>query len=138
MSAQHDEIEEFFSPSHPSFKFEAHGDKAEGWIVKMVRKQQTHFDTGAPLFFQSGEPRMQVVVTLTPDTEDDSDAQNLYVRGQMRNAILAACQKAGQKSPRIGDYLIVEYMGDAKPTRKGVQGAKQYTAEISQSGPVPF
>ena len=64
-----------------SAKFDAHGDCVNGTITETPElRQQTDFDTGAPLFWDDGKPKMQLVVTLAtiaigvPDAAATCDA----------------------------------------------------------------
>jgi hypothetical protein len=129
------EVRDFFEGPAPAAKFELAKDSISGMITGMVIRQQTNPDTGDPLFFKSGDPRMQVVITLqTEETAEDDGLRSLYVRGEMRKAIVGACLASGVKSPQIGGFLKVTYTGDGEPARKGLNGPKLYDAEYQQPG----
>jgi hypothetical protein len=122
----------FFGGGVAAAKFESHGDKVIGKVTEKELRQQTDFDTGKPLTWNDGSPRMQLVVTLqiAEPTEEDEGLRNLYVRGQMTRAIRDALKDAKVKDLSTGHTVTVEYIGDDKPARKGVSGAKQYKASV--------
>lgn len=115
------------------------GTSVHGTIVEMAQMQQTDFATKRPLFYDSGEPRMQVAITLQTDLrnwqgitvdsiptdehdqklgpEHDTGLRRIFVKNDMRRAVAVASQKAGQK-PRKGGKLGVKVTG-FKPTGKG-------------------
>lgn len=115
------------------------GTSVHGTIVEMAQMQQTDFATKRPLFYDSGEPRMQVAITLQTDLrqwqgitvdsiptdehdqklgpEHDTGLRRIFVKNDMRRAVAVASQKAGQK-PRKGGKLGVKLTG-FKPTGKG-------------------
>lgn len=139
-----EEFDDFFSggvKGAPGFDFgatqnggeKAVGSQVIGEIVEMVKMQQIDFGTKKPLFFENGDPRMQVAITLQTELRgwqgvkpklipvDDATGQpkapqlddgkrRIYVKGDMVRAINVACAKAGQK-PRIGGKLAVVVKG---------------------------
>jgi hypothetical protein len=115
-------------------KFEKHGDRVWGVIMDSQMRQQIDLDTGKPAVWDDGNPKMQLVVTLLTEQQDDDDDDGLrkvYIRGQMQKSIAEAVRKVGAKGLRDGGKLIIEYTGDAAPTRKGFSGAKQYFAKYA-------
>ena len=123
-------------------KFEEIGDVCEGEITDCKVSQQTDMDSGAPLFWSDGSPRMQLVVTVQTsqsDGDNDDGQRRLYAKGgnfeaatgtgrSMKDAIADAVKKAGVKSLDSGGYLKVGHTGLAKKTNRGFQAAKLYTA----------
>lgn len=150
-SQEGEEFDDFFSGGEkgaPGYDFGATqngGEKAVGaqiigTIVKMVKQQQRDFSSGNPLWFDNGDPRMQVAVTLQTDLrgwagvkpklipkdpateqplgpEHDNGERRIFVKGDMVRAVNVACQAAGQK-PRVGGKLAVRIKG-FQPTDKG-------------------
>lgn len=115
-----------------SFKFEHLNDRVWGTVMSSELRQQTDFDTGQLLFWDDGKPRMQVVVTLLTELqEDDEDDQlrAIYVKGEMQKAVRAALVKAGARGLEDGGKLLVQYTGDGEPKRRGMSGAKLYYAK---------
>lgn len=109
--------------------FKNHDDQVWGRIVHFELRQQTDFDSGAPLVWDDGNPRMQLAVTLqTNDRDDDDDdgLRNIYVKGQMQKALAGAVVKAGATGIAEGGQVLVRYTSDAEPRRSGMSGAKQY------------
>lgn len=142
-----DEFDDFFSggvKGEPGFDWgratnqqdpgkAALGASVAGTIVEMVRMQQTDMATKQPKFYPSGEPMMQVAVTLQtelrgwqgimpaqipldPSTgqpkhpQQDLGLRRIYVKNDMRRAVNEACAKVGQK-PRKGGKLAVKLNG---------------------------
>ena len=111
--------------------FKKAGDSVNGIIADMVEKTQTDFDTGEPLAWPDGNPRNHLVVTLLTeekDDEDDDGLRRLYVKGNLQRAIREAVIKSGSRTIADGGVLTVTYTGDDAPTRKGMNGAKLFTA----------
>ena len=115
-----------------SAAFKQHGDQVWGTIISSEVRQQTDFDSGKLLFWDDGKPRLQVVIILMTDEqadEDDDGLRAVYARGQMLKAIRAAVVKAGARGISDGGKLVIRYMSDAQPVRKGMSGAKQFFAK---------
>jgi hypothetical protein len=115
-----------------SASFKNINDRVWGEIVHTELRQQTSFEENTPLFWDDGKPRMQLVVTLQTDLaedEDDDGVRKIYAKGQMLQAIRKAIVKAGEKQIRSGGRLLVQYVSDAEPKRKGMSGAKQFFAK---------
>lgn len=139
-----DEFDDFFSggvKGEPGFDWgSTHnagkplvGSQIIGTIVEMVKGQQTDFATRKPLFFDDGQPRMQVAITLATDLRNwegvkpdqipadpatgqakhpslDQGLRRIFVKSDMKRAVAEACGKAGQK-PRKGGKLAVRVKG---------------------------
>ena len=117
-----------------SASFKSINDRTWGDIVHAELRQQTSFEDQTPMFWDDGKPRMQLVITLqTTEQEDDDDdgVRKVYAKGQMLNAIRAAIVKAGERQLRVGGQLLVQYVSDAEPKKRGMSGAKQYFAKYS-------
>lgn len=119
----------------PAAKFENVGDKYVGIIESMVERQQTDIG-GKPLFFDSGDPRMQWVITIKPDGQD---AVAFYCKGgkfapssgsgeSLLNAIGTAVRNAGASSVDVGARLAVAFTGLGEP-KPGMSPPKLYTAQ---------
>lgn len=132
--------EEFFSGGAKAFPFNDIGDTVTGEITQMEKRQQTNLD-GVKLFWDNGDPRMQLVVTLATDlheSDNDDGERTIFVKGgryevatgrgqSMKDAIADALKSVGLRAPRIGDRLGVSYTGEG-PKRKGYNPPKLYTA----------
>ena len=114
-----------------SASFKSAGDSVTGIITNMEERQQTDFDSGKPLEWDDGKPKMHLVITLlTEESVDDDDdgMRRLYVKGNLQRAIREAVIKSGKRTVSDGAMLTVTYTGDDVPTRKGMSGAKKYAA----------
>lgn len=121
-----------------SARFPNIGDQVWGEVVNARVVQQTDFDSGALLFWDDGNPRMQLVITLaTQEQEDDEDdgVRRVYARGQMATAIAKAVRATGAKL-RPGGQLVVRYTQDGPaPSRKGMSPPKIYFAKYEPPEP---
>lgn len=120
----------------PAVKLETVGDKVSGRIVRVARQQQRDFDTGAPMVWSDGNPRLQTVIVLDVNGEERA----LYAKGgnydvvsgtglSMESAIVAAVREAGGASIDAGAELAVAHSGLGKPPRAGANAPKLYTAQ---------
>ena len=112
-------------------KFTETGDSVEGVIVDLEERQQTDFTSNEPLVWETGEPRMQLVITLLTEEkedEDDDSLRKLYVKANMKRAVQQAVIKSGSRTIKEGGVLSVTFTGIDKPKRKGLNGAKLYQA----------
>lgn len=116
-----------------SAKFANVKDQVWGTIMSSETRQQTDLD-GTPKFYdkEKTRPMWQVRILLQTDEHEDDDddgVRAVYAKGQMLNAIGAACSKVGQKGIADGGKLVIRYVGDAEPKQRGFNGAKQYLAK---------
>lgn len=122
------------------------GDKIDGTIVSIKRVQQTDFTSGEPLTWSNGDPRMQTVVELQTDlrdSDDDDGIRTLWLKGGKNYepqtgsgqsgevALAQAAKDAGAKSIEEGARLQFRCTGLAKPTTRGFQPARLYTAKYT-------
>jgi len=114
-------VEELFSegPKYTSVKFPTVGTKFSGVVIEQEAQQQREFESGTPLFWPDGRPKMQVVLTCTDSATGDT--VRLYCKSLMLKAAKEAVRAAGLKSFEPGTKIEVAYTGDA-PNR-----AKEYT-----------
>ena len=113
-------------------KFTQHGEQVWGEIVSLDARQQTAFESSELLYWPDGAPRMQVVVTLQTELQDDADddgLRRLYAKGAMTAAIRKAVTQANARGLTTGGRLLVRYVSDAAPKRPGMSGEKQYFAK---------
>jgi hypothetical protein len=116
-----------------SAKFESLGEQITGAILDLAVKQQTNFDTGKPEFWDNGDPKMQLVVTLSTDQRDPGDKEDdgerrLYVKGNLQKAIQAAVRSSGATGLEIGGQVTVTFTGEGEPPRRGANPPKLYSA----------
>src|SRR5688572_20587636 len=108
-----------FASGAKSASFENLNDAVEGEIVSAELRQQTDIETGTPLTFPDGKPRMQLVVTLQTklhESDDDDGLRTVYAKGgryevasgtgtSMRDAIAQAVKEQGAQSLDEGGML---------------------------------
>jgi len=126
-----------------SAKFEQIGDKVTGVITALEMQQQTDLDDNKPLFWDNGQPRMILVITLQTEERDDDDddgIRRLYCKGgkydvaegsgeSLKEAIASALKKADVKSIDEGGTLAVAHTGLAVKKTRGYNAAKLFTAQ---------
>ena len=124
---------DLLSSDASAFKFETIGDTAKGKVIRAERRQQTDPD-GQPKTFPSGDPMMQLVVTIELD---DGSETAIYAKGGKYDvaegkgtAMLPALQEAvkGQDF-RAGGLLAVQYSGNGKKTNPAFSAPKLYTVQ---------
>lgn len=111
----------FFGDSSKSAKFETVGETVGGPITTIGEaRQQTDFNTGMPLTWDDGSPRMQLPVTVQTTLRDASDPNDdgkrtFYVKGEMKKAIGNALRAANAKMA-VGGVLTISFIGE-EPTK---------------------
>lgn len=143
---ERDEFSEFLmGGGGKSFPFEEMGASVTGTIVTQAKRQQTDLETGEPQFWNSGEPKYMLVITLQTklsDGIDDDGLRNVYLRGGNYNAakgkgasslvaVRDAVKRAGAETTKPGGTLTLTYTGEAAKTNKAFNAAKLYTAEYA-------
>jgi hypothetical protein len=129
-----DDTSDFFAQGVKSFAFENEGDTVTGVIVHKELRQQTDVDTGKALFWDDGRPKMQVVTHLQTELaedEEDDGLRALYIRANLRAAVVEALKAAKADDLEIGGTLTVTYVSTDAPKRKGFSGRKNYEASYT-------
>lgn len=132
-----------------SAKFDQIGASITGTIAQAPEvKQQTSMETGQPLTWDNGDPRMQLVVTLQTtlrEDEDDDGLRKLYVKGSkdpasqsLHAAVAGAVQAAGAKGLDVGGTLTVTYVADGVAKTRGYNPPKKYTASYKAPDAAEF
>ena len=126
-----------------SFSFDNVGTKAAGTIIAAESAQQIDMDTEKPAFWDDGKPKMQVIVTLQTDLDEevgDDGQRRVYLKGSKPHtslgAVRAAVKTAGAGGIEVGGRLQLAYTGDGEPTKKGWNAPKQYVAKYTPPAPV--
>jgi hypothetical protein len=132
-----------FGGGAKAFPFENIGDKVAGEIKAMKKQQQTDMQSGDPVFWNNGDPKMMLRIELQTDlqdTEDDEGMRSVYLRGGNFVAVkgtgtssLLAVKDAVRRSGstagiEIGGILTVEFTGLGQAANKGFSPPKLYTA----------
>jgi hypothetical protein len=123
----------------PSFSFSEIGDTIVGTITRFEANQRREFETNKPLFWDDGNPMMQLVFTLAtdlrdPKIEDDDGSRRIYAPisskpGSMCDAIRTAVRTAGAKQVADGGRLAVRFDGEEAPEKRGRSPRKLYVAQ---------
>ena len=122
-------------------KFENVGDYVVGHIMRPpVMQQVRDINTRQPKYWDDGKPQLQMVVTLMteerdPEDPDDDGQRCLYIKGQMQRAVADAVRKAKAPGLQVGGKLMVTYVGDGKPSGKGMNPPKLYDAKYRSAEP---
>jgi hypothetical protein len=138
----------------PALKFSQIGQSYAGVIARDVTdadiRQQTAFQTGVPLTYRDGSPKLAMIVPILlasgPTPEFPEGIANWWVKGGDRDELLRAMQAAGAQPdadgvyrPRGGDPISVTYTHD-KPGRAGMNATKmkavQYQVGAQAQAPV--
>jgi hypothetical protein len=127
------DVEDFLSGSGArSAKFPTIGTTVKGIIESAVVEQQRDIETGLPKTWDDGNPMMQLVVTLDTDEREsgeDDGKRRLFVKGQMRAAVVDALKAAGVKAIEVGGTLAVKYSGNGTAKKAAWTAPKQYVAQ---------
>lgn len=111
----------------PAAKFPTIGTVVQGAVVAAELREQTDFDTGRPLVWDDGKPRMQLVVTIQTDESDGGDddgTRRIFAKGQMLAAIRTAVRPHGGIA--IGGTIKVRYSRDGEQKKRGFAPPKEY------------
>lgn len=142
MSTQRDTVNEFLrSQGAKAFPFDSMGDTVKGEIVAMDLRQQTDMETGEPLTWRDGSPRMVLVVTLATEAQDDENddgQRTVWCRGgnftavkgsgtSSLTAVKDALRKAGASDIEIGGVLAMQWSGEGQASARGRNAPKLYT-----------
>lgn len=125
----------------PSAKFPTIGTTVTGTVAREPEvQQQTDFDSGKPLHWDDGKPKLQAKVVLAtterdPQIPDDDGERAVYVKGQLQKAVAQAVRGAGAKRLEVGGTLSVTYIADGE--RKGkLNPPKVYSAKYEPPDPL--
>lgn len=106
-------------------------------ITGVEATQQTDFKTRAPVFYDNGQPKMQIVVTgytseRNPDTPNDDGLRRLYVKGQARVAVREAVLEANADGLEIGGALALVWYDDKPAEQPGMSPQKLHRAQYQR------
>lgn len=94
-------------------------------------QQQTDIESGQPLTFANGDPRLQILIplqTTLSETDDDDGVRTLYAKANLLKAIREAVVASGASGLEVGGELSVTYTGDGAASRRGYNPPKLYSA----------
>ena len=121
------------SSGAPALKFEKPGDTHEGTITAAEVRQQTKFGTGEPEYWDNGNPKLELVITLN----HQGDLGRIYAKGQMQAAIRDAVTKAGADGIDVSGTatLTIKYLRDEPSKTKGFHPQKIFAAKYTPPTP---
>ena len=105
------------------------GETLTGTIAREPKETQQTEPTGELKTWKNGDPMMQLIVdlqtTLHEDDEDDGQ-RRLYVKGNLRTALINAVRQAGTQGIDVGGQLAVTFSGygEKKP---GLSPPREFT-----------
>lgn len=131
-----------------SASFSNIGDRVLGVITKEPEVVQTKdFKTGKPEFYDDGNPKEQMVITVKtqdadPDDETDDGTRRVYVKGKnIKLALRQAVYAAKANGLAVGGIIDITYTGDGEPAGKGLSAPKEYAVKYykpaAKETPVP-
>ena len=119
-------------------KFASVGDTHKGTIVAHTYRADLMPD-GTQRTFADGKPRPDVlVVSIQTDEREDADDDGiraLWLKWKMKEAVVEAVKKSGG-SFQVGGELAVKFSGEEKPTVRGNNPTKLYTASYRPPSPL--
>ena len=128
-------VDDMLTGSGKGAKFPEVGTVVRGTIAAVPQSRQaTKMGSGELEFYPSGDPVIEVPITLqTDEREDDNDdgKRTVYASRRLWGAIKSAVQASGGKL-EVGGTLAVEYYGDGEPPQPGFHAPKLYRAEYKQ------
>ncbi|WP_432001197.1 hypothetical protein [Streptomyces sioyaensis] len=104
--------------------------------------QKRDFDTGDPLFWPDGRPKMLMQVNIQTDQRDPSDPEDegvraLYLEFRKAAAVRDAVRASGAKRLEIGGTLSLTYTGDDHAAKRGKGNPpKNYSATYAAPDPL--
>lgn len=144
----YDELDQAFQGSGRSIfsKDTPPGTSITGTITDATMKQVTKFGSTEPDYFQSGDPKMQIILALKTDLHDDVDddgTRAAYIKlwGSQKAALAKAIETAGcAKASQIlipGTIFKATFHG--KETRSSKNGSfteNVYSYQLQKGAPV--
>lgn len=127
-----DTFNDLLAGNAPAFTFENIGDTCRGKVISAEKRRQTDID-GTPKSFPSGDPMMQLVVTVE---QDNGEQVSLYIKGGKfepaegkGQSALEALRAATQGQDfKAGGTLAMQFSGLGKAER-GKSAPKLYTVQ---------
>lgn len=116
-----------------SFKDAKVGDAYTGTITALETAQVRNYESGEPEFWEDGNPKLQIVVTLATtygDGVEDDGERKVYLFGQKLQAAKAALKEAGLQKLEIGSSFTITYSGTKPSSNKKYNDVKLYSIAI--------
>jgi len=133
-----DDINDFLSGGVPGAGFDEVGDSWTGTVVDFQKVQQSDYDTGVPVTWDDGTPKMMLHVDIQTEVRDpeivgDDGVRRLYVRGNMLTKFKSGLRAAKMRMDR-GIQVTVTFSANGEPPKKGMNPPKLYEVTF-QPGP---
>ncbi|MDU5316148.1 MAG: hypothetical protein E6121_03280 [Varibaculum cambriense] len=144
----YDELDQAFQGSGRSIfsKDTPPGTTITGTITDAAMKQVTKFGSTEPDYFQSGDPKMQIILTLKTDLHDDVDddgTRAAYIKlwGSQKAALAKAIETAGcAKASQIlvpGTIFKATFHGkESRSSKNGSFTENVYSYQLQKGAPV--
>ncbi len=116
-----------------SFKDAKVGDSFTGIIAELETAQVRNYETGEPEFWDGGNAKLQIVVTLDTeysDNAEDDGQRKVYLFGQKLAAAKSALKAAGVDKLEKGSTFTITYSGTKPATNKKYNDVKLYSIDI--------
>lgn len=115
------------------------GEQVSGTILSAMERQVTNYTSKQPEFWDNGDPKMQIVVSVQTDLREDADddgARSIYIKvwGRDKVALLNAIRAAGytkaSEALAPGNRFTAAFVG-TEPSTRG-NDAKLYSYQIER------
>lgn len=121
-----------------SFKDAKVGDSFSGTITDLETAQVRNYETGEPEFWEDGNPKLQIVVTLAteyidPDLDGDDGSRKVYLFGQKLTAAKQAMKDANVSKLEKGFGFAISFIGEKPSSNKKYNNVKLYGITITPS-----
>jgi hypothetical protein len=113
-------------------KFPNIGDVVKIKITGLERQQETDYNSGLPLTYDDGKPKMQFIFHgIDQDTQEET---RIFSKPRMVAAIQEALAKA-DSIIEVGGILAVKYTEDLPSSKPGKHPAKNFVAQYQPPKP---
>ncbi len=124
----------------PAAKFGGHGDFVEGSLVGKDTQHKSKYNPNPNaekelLYFKSGDPILELILTLQtdkvdPSIEGDKGLRRVFVPFQMQQALQKAVADAGiKRTLPLGSRIKITYTHDV-PSSGGGSPRKEYSVVV--------
>lgn len=125
----------------PAAKFPTVGSFIEGSLVDKGTQHKTKYNPN-PLaekvfeYFASGDPKLELILTLQTDVRDpsiegDTGVRRVFVPFQMQKELQKAVAEAGiKRSLPLGSWINITHTGTT-PSQGGGQDRKEYSVKVT-------
>lgn len=120
-----------------SFKDAKIGTSYTGTITDAEVAQVRNYETGEPEFWEDGNKKVQIVVTLAtdyvdPSSEEDDGTRKVYLFGQKLAAAKAALKASGMSKLEIGTKFTITFESEKPASNKKYNNVKVYSITLEK------